>query len=194
MAHGRHPENRAPNEAPVDVTQTGLRPSKTLVLLRHAKAVRGAPFEDHVRPLTDRGWRDAVAAGRLLAARSVVADRVLCSTALRTQQTWNGAAQGGARSREVLYLEGIYAASTSRLTQLVRDQPEEARVLLLVGHAPGLRRLAELLSDRSSIDVERARMNRKFSTCGMASFRFDGFWPELGRTQAELVGFDVPRG
>ena len=172
----------------------GEATGRTLVLLRHAKAVRDPQFADHQRPLTDRGWRDAVAAGQLLRSRGFTADRVLCSTALRAQQTWNGTAQGGGEAAEVLYLEDVYEATLSRLVALVRRQPDTVQRLMVVGHGPGIPDLAEHISDRSSVDVARARMNRKFSTCALATFSCPDSWAALGRSQAQLVAFDIPRG
>ena len=63
-----------------------------LVLVRHAKASSDDPrLADAERPLTDRGRRDAAAVGRWLAARDLRPDLVLCSTSLRTRQTWAAA-------------------------------------------------------------------------------------------------------
>ena len=59
----------------------------TLIVLRHAKAASGLGIPDIDRTLTDRGRRNATAAGAWLRANDLVPDRVLCSIAARTRET-----------------------------------------------------------------------------------------------------------
>ena len=65
---------------------------RTLVLLRHAKADNPFGMADADRPLTERGLRDARAAGRWL-AQQALPELVLCSPARRTRQTWQAVAE-----------------------------------------------------------------------------------------------------
>jgi len=60
---------------------------RTLVLLRHSKAVPPESMPDFERPLADRGRADARAAGRYLVAEGIEADLVLCSPSQRTRET-----------------------------------------------------------------------------------------------------------
>ena len=64
-----------------------------LVIMRHAKAERTAAT-DHARQLTDRGRRDAVAAGQMLAQSGASLELALVSTAARAQETWSGVMRG----------------------------------------------------------------------------------------------------
>ena len=59
-----------------------------LVLLRHAKAERGLDVPDAQRPLTVHGRRQSAEVGTALAAAGLVPDLVLCSSSVRTRQTW----------------------------------------------------------------------------------------------------------
>ena len=61
---------------------------RTLVPVRHAKSSWDYDVDDHERPLSGRGRRDAEALGQLLSQRSLRPDLVFCSTATRTRQTW----------------------------------------------------------------------------------------------------------
>ena len=67
------------------------------------------------------------------------------------------------------------------------------RTLLLVGHAPGIPRLAEHLagpgSDQGALDA----LGSKFPTSAIAVLTFDGEWADLGAGSARLVQFVVPR-
>jgi Phosphohistidine phosphatase SixA len=60
----------------------------TLVVLRHAKAVHTLGLADLDRTLTDRGRRDAAAAGAWLRAQGLLPAQVLCSPAQRTRETF----------------------------------------------------------------------------------------------------------
>ena len=71
---------------------------KTLILMRHSKAEEGPGKPDHDRELSDRGLRDARAAGAWLREEGLVPDLVICSTAVRTRQTWDSAVKGGAQT------------------------------------------------------------------------------------------------
>jgi phosphohistidine phosphatase len=68
--------------------------TRTLVILRHAKAANPQGVADPDRPLSQRGHADAAAAGVWLARRGLQPDLVVCSPALRTRQTWHGVALG----------------------------------------------------------------------------------------------------
>ena len=60
---------------------------RTLVLLRHAKSGYPGGVRDHDRPLADRGRHEGALAGDWLRRHVPPVDEVLCSTALRAQQT-----------------------------------------------------------------------------------------------------------
>src|SRR5262249_13960879 len=66
--------------------------SRTLVILRHAKAEAPNRAADLERSLTERGHADAGAAGAWLVARGYLPNLVICSPARRTRQTWHGVA------------------------------------------------------------------------------------------------------
>ena len=62
---------------------------KLLTLLRHAKSDWGDPgLADFDRPLNERGRSDAPRMGKWMAVSGFVPDTVLCSTAVRTRETW----------------------------------------------------------------------------------------------------------
>jgi len=58
-------------------------------LLRHAKSAWDDPeLDDHDRPLAPRGQRAAAAVGVYLQQQAVAPDLVICSTSLRTRETY----------------------------------------------------------------------------------------------------------
>ena len=64
-------------------------PRRRLILTRHAKSAWDDPaLDDHDRPLNGRGRRAARELGDWLASRGYLPEEVLCSSALRTRETW----------------------------------------------------------------------------------------------------------
>lgn len=119
---------------------------RTLVLLRHAKAVPPESMPDLDRPLADRGRADAAAAGRYLVAQGIEAELVLCSPSIRTRETWQYAAEAGAIATDIWYDRRIYSAGTEELLDVIHDVPAELRTVVIVGHAPGIPWLADELA------------------------------------------------
>ncbi|MGR3573041.1 SixA phosphatase family protein [Brevirhabdus sp.] len=120
----------------------------TLILTRHAKAVPArSGLDDHDRPLTEGGRRDARAVGRWLHARmaelALPAPLALVSSAQRTRETLDGiAAHAQIGSRQV---EGkLYAAPAGGLLSAIRQVPQ-LPVALLIAHNPGIATLANNL-------------------------------------------------
>jgi phosphohistidine phosphatase len=173
--------------------ESEVRNGRTLVLVRHGKSSWDFDVDDHERPLSARGRRDAEALGRLLSQRSLRPDLVFCSTATRTRQTWEYAKAGGATAREVQYLREIYHAWVPELVTIIRDVPDEIHTLLVLGHAPGIPDLVEHLCVRTD-SPDWTQMDSKFPTSALAVVNVPGPWAELGKGRAALASFIVPRG
>lgn len=167
--------------------------TKTLVLVRHAKSSWDLDVDDQHRPLSGRGRRDAKAIGELLVAWSLRSDLVLCSTAARTRQTWQGAIDGGAEAVELRYEPKIYHAWVPELTALVRAVPDEVETLLMLGHAPGIPDLVEHLAIREHDSDLWARLDTKFPTAAVAVLTVPGSWAGVGKGRARLAAYVVAR-
>jgi phosphohistidine phosphatase len=178
-------------------------PTRTLVLLRHAKSAWPQDVPDRNRPLAPRGRRDAPMAGRWLRQAGCAPDHVLCSTARRARETWQLAlAELGAQPPAVFEPE-VYGASAGGLLDLVRRLPSAARTGLVVGHAPGLPELALMLAAGTGRDDRQAaartagtaldRMRAKFPTGAIAILDLSGLWSELAPGRARLTCFVTPR-
>ena len=135
----------------------------TLIVLRHAKAVAGFGTADIDRVLTDRGRRDAAAAGEWLRANGLVPAHVLCSPAARTRETLGLLAIDAAAD----YEPGIYANDPDGLLELLTGAPDEAGTLLLVGHNPSVHQLVHDLTGEAP---------DAFPTCTLAVIDLPGGW------------------
>jgi phosphohistidine phosphatase len=163
----------------------------TLYLLRHAKSSWSDPsLADHERPLAPRGERDAKRVAKHLRRLEVRPALVLCSSAARTRATAEliRPSLGGA---PLEVEEALYAAGSEALLERLRALPEGADSVLLIGHNPGLHELALTLA---STGPELERLEEKFPTAGLATLLVRRSpWRELGRGDAELVGYVVPK-
>jgi phosphohistidine phosphatase len=166
---------------------------RTLVLLRHAKAVPPETAPDFERALADRGRADASAAGRYLVAQGIEADLVLCSPSKRTRETWKYVADAGVTAKDVWYDKRIYNADTDGILDVIHEAPAEARTVIVVGHGPGIPWLAdELALDGTS--PERVELTQKYPTTGLAVLHLTTHWSDLAADDADLVSYVVPRG
>ena len=147
----------------------------TLVLLRHAKA-EPHRTADLTRELAPAGRADAAAAGRWLVEHGLFADRVVVSPARRTRQTWELA---GTLTPQID--DRVYDAAVSDLQRVLAATPPEVRVLVLVGHDPGLSELLGVLAPRDAV---------RMRTCAVAVLELDDWCAE----RAELTALAVPRG
>lgn len=166
---------------------------RTLILLRHAKAVPEGYDRDHERELTPRGRRDARAAGKWLHDNGIGIDEVLCSDAARTQQTAEEVWSGGCPEADVHHDRRIYNASAGTLLAVAREADADANVVMIVGHAPGIPALASLLADGEGRDDAHERMSEGYPTAGLAVLRYEGRWADLEFGAASLQDFVVPR-
>jgi phosphohistidine phosphatase len=161
--------------------------TRTLIILRHAKAANPEGVVDQQRPLSPRGERDAAAAGGWLVEHGLQPDVVLCSPAKRTRQTWHRVASILTRAPDVSYVEQLYAAGVPDLLDALANVSFDARVVLLIGHNPALSQLSALL-DPSGADAEG------LSTSGIAVHSWEGEWSDAGAGAAPLSASHTARG
>jgi len=151
--------------------------NRRLVLIRHARAEDPAGRPDHDRPLTEAGSQDAREMGRWLKERRLVPSAVLCSTAVRARETWENIADAGALGTLIEHDARIYNAGVPQLIQLIQEVDADATTLALIGHAPGLPALADVLSEGQSGTQELAA---GFPTCTAAVLHVGVPWSEIG--------------
>lgn len=166
---------------------------RTLVLLRHAEAADRADGGDHERPLTERGLADAEAAGAWLREQDVAPRQVLCSTALRTRQTWAQVVSGSGLGGLVDHEPGVYEAGVDDLIALIRGAEPEAPVVAVVGHAPGVPATVAALAGPDSDPQAAARLEQGWPTCTLAVLRVETPWVDLAPGAARLEAVHTAR-
>lgn len=166
--------------------------SRQLIVLRHAKAERGA-YPDHERPLTARGRVDALAAGRWLHEAGLHPDLTICSTAVRAKETWALAAAELGEGVPTVFDRKVYGAEEDELLEVLREVDENAHRVVLCGHNPGLQYLVLALAGSGS-DENLLRARRDFGTAAIAVLEVPGKWAKLAEGSAELTAVTVARG
>ncbi|WP_052863033.1 SixA phosphatase family protein [Streptomyces niger] len=168
-------------------------PLRRLLLLRHAKAARPSGTEDHERPLSARGRRDARAVGRLMAEADWLPDLVLCSTARRARETWELAA-GELAGLPLMRCESrLYHPPVPVLLAVVREASAYMSTVLVVGHNPSLRDTI-LVTAGDAVDGKLQQVRDKFPTATIALLSWHGTWQELDSHKALLTELAVARG
>jgi phosphohistidine phosphatase len=164
---------------------------KRLFLLRHAKSSWKDPsLPDRERPLAGRGRRATKAMATYLREHRIAPELVLCSSAVRAEQTLERVRSGLGESPEVKIEERLYEASERGLLECLREVPEEVSSVMMIGHNPAIERLALELANSGQ---ELESLARKFPTGALATLELPGSWRELEPDGAQLVGFIRPK-
>ncbi len=161
---------------------------RVLVVLRHAKAESFAE-EDHRRRLTERGAREAHAAGRWLAAQGLVPTHAFVSSAVRALDTWEGLVAATGADVVPVVDDAIYSAGPDTALELLGSVAADAEVVLYVGHNPTAASLAHLLDDGHPDPQAFRQLSAGFPTSAMAVLDVHVPWAELDAATARLVAF-----
>lgn len=166
-----------------------LNSARDLLLLRHGKSRWDElGISDHDRTLAPRGIKAAKAIGRWLDKRGLKPELVLCSSAARTQDTWSILNDRLQADSELKTYKSLYLATPSRIMDIVGRQPVSYANLLVIGHNPGMHRLALRLAGEQASAALRANM----PTAALAHFRLTGHdWRDLDDVQ--LLNYIEPR-
>jgi phosphohistidine phosphatase len=167
---------------------------RKLFLLRHTKSSWDDPaIEDFDRPLNGRGRKDAKRMGKYMAEQGIRPGIALVSGAVRTLATW-----------EMIepHLEGVpvtieaklYEAGKSQLLTRLRGLDEHMDSALLIGHTPGIGRLAEILVGHHGDPALLVEMVAKFPTGALAVIELNiAHWGELEAGRGRLAAFVRPK-
>lgn len=145
-----------------------------LILMRHGKAESGpAGGDDFDRPLAAQGRDAAAAMGRLLAIGGSAPDLALVSSSVRTVQTFEAARLAFPKAGERVS-RALYLATAKELMSAIQAAADDAAVLMVVGHNPGMSELAIALAHGGRASpAERATLARGFPTAGAVVFDMD---------------------
>jgi phosphohistidine phosphatase len=126
---------------------------KLVTIVRHAHAEKhDGDVEDFERRLDKRGRKEAEQMAELAHGLGVRADYVVSSPAVRAISTAKEFARSlGYPLQKIRHDDRIYLAERATLVGILRATPASARHVVLVGHNPGLSRLAGWLAGDETI-------------------------------------------
>ncbi len=167
---------------------------KSILLLRHAKSDwKDYTLADFDRPLSARGRKAAPRVAAWMRDHDLLPDRVLCSAARRTVETWEHMAPALGEGIRVLHRRALYHASTHAIVKQLVKQDDEANTIAVVGHNPGIAEFAyryAVFGNQKKIE----RIRRKYPTGALAvlSFRIDT-WADLPGASGTLEYYVRPK-
>ncbi|WP_410562150.1 SixA phosphatase family protein [Amycolatopsis sp. cmx-4-61] len=162
--------------------------TRWLIVVRHAKSDWSDDLPDHERPLAPRGLRDAPRLGRWLAEEGHVPERVVCSTARRTRETWARVSGELPSPPLVEYDDDLYGADVPELLTAARRTPSGVTTLALVAHEPGV---SDVTLHLAGLGEETRQVQTKFPTGAAAVLATTDPWDAL--RSARLIAFFRPR-
>jgi len=123
--------------------------NRLLTLVRHAKSSWNTPGQqDHERPLNERGMRDAPVMAQRLLDKGCIPDLILCSSAVRTQQTAQYFVDAFGLNDNQLWIEPkLYLCSPETILTEVSVAEDGHKHIMVIAHNPGLEQLSALLSE-----------------------------------------------
>ncbi len=163
--------------------------SLRLILTRHAKSGWDNPLlSDHERVLNERGRLAASAIGGWLATKGYVPDQVLCSSAHRTQETWEYIAAALPHAPAPDILRTLYLSSEDQMLRALNKAT--GTTVMMVTHNPGTAYLAEGLAEATPDNGAFIR----YPTAATTVFDFDtDSWAKVSWNSGKVIDFITPR-
>jgi len=170
-------------------------PVKTLILMRHGKAQPDdSAASDFERPLRGRGRKDSTRVGRYLAANAALTPQlVLCSPSLRTLQTAELVIAALPSETRLDVRRSLYLASAEAVVDEIGGVDPQTRVVIVIGHNPGLESLARWLAGNGPSRASE-RLEHGLKTASLACFEVASrHWTELAPSSTVLAKVLWPR-
>ena len=156
---------------------------KRLILMRHAEAGWHINMDDHERPLSAVGIRDAKRIGLWLKEKEYIPDEVISSTSTRTRETLS-----------CLFLEcpqifekSLYLADAEQMKSTLQTLLSETVILL--AHNPGITELAYELMNHE--EKHENFMDFPAASTVVIYFKADR-WSEVKSDSGIFVDFVMP--
>ncbi|MFZ1731881.1 MAG: histidine phosphatase family protein [Bacteroidota bacterium] len=160
---------------------------KTLYIVRHAKSDWGHEgLTDFERPLNSRGQSDAPRMGAILKDFQAAPKLIRASAANRAITTARLLASALDYPLESIQVDsGMYGAGLQEIVSIIRNLPEDAHEVMLVGHNPTMQMTAQALGGFHGENLP---------TCGIfcIDFAVDN-WGEAAASQGTIRYFEYPK-
>ncbi len=162
-----------------------------LILMRHAKSDwTSGERDDFLRPLNERGIRDARRMGRWLAHERLLPTHIVSSPSRRTRETLERVSEGAevdlqARTR---FVPALYHSALHVLLNVLAEEAA-CHDLMLVGHNPGLEELLSYLAE----DIAGVHTSKLFPTGAVYVLELDVDFSRLAPQAARIRFHQRPK-
>ena len=160
---------------------------KYLFLTRHAKSSWSNPgLTDIDRPLNERGKRAAPFMGKLIADKGEKPELLISSPANRALSTAKAFGKAmGLVENGIIIDRTIYGAGTQQLLELVQNQDDLYKSIMLFGHNPTFTSFVNLLTDSNIMNVVTSGVVR-------IDFKFSS-WTDIDFGSGRLAYYEYPK-
>ena len=156
---------------------------KRLILMRHAEAGWHINMDDHERPLSASGIRDAKKIGSWLKEKAYMPDEVISSTSVRTRETLSYLLLDCPQ----IFERSLYLADADQMKSTLKTLLSETVILL--AHNPGITELAHDLMNHE--EKHENFMDFPAASTLVIDFKADR-WSEVKSDSGIFVDFVMP--
>ena len=156
---------------------------KRLILMRHAEAGWHINMDDHERPLSASGIRDAKKIGSWLKEKAYIPDEVISSTSVRTRETLSYLLLDCPQ----IFERSLYLADADQMKSTLKTLLSETVILL--AHNPGITELAYDLMNHE--EKHENFMDFPAASTVVIDFKADR-WSEVKSDSGIFVDFVMP--
>ena len=165
-------------------------PTKTLYLLRHAEASQAeSGISDYDRSLTPHGEDQAIEVANYIRNKIINFDFVMCSSALRTQQTLEPI-RDYLTTAELDINPQYYNINEEQILEYIQMTPDSVQTLLYIGHNPGIAFSALRIIPQ---DGSHGFIEKGYPPAGLAGFTLGiNSWKDANWGCGQLLEFYNP--
>ena len=160
---------------------------KNLFLTRHAKSSWSNPgLADIDRPLNERGKKAAPFMGKLIVDKGEKPELLISSPANRALSTAKAFGEVmGLVENDIIVNRAIYSAGAQQLLELVQNQDDLHKSIMLFGHNPTFTSFVNMLTGSNIMNVV---------TCGVVRINFEySSWIDIDFGSGRLVYYEYPK-
>ena len=160
---------------------------KNLFLTRHAKSSWNNPgLADIDRPLNERGKKAAPFMGKLIVDKGEKPELLISSPANRALSTARAFGEVmGLVENDIIVNRAIYSAGAQQLLELVQNQDDLHKSIMLFGHNPTFTSFVNMLTGSNIMNVV---------TCGVVRINFEySSWIDIDFGSGRLVYYEYPK-
>ena len=167
---------------------------KNLYIIRHAKAkLFREDQEDHDRELNKTGKIEASICGKWINNFDKKIDVIYSSSSVRTHQTTKIIVKEIEYNPRIIIEPKLYLSEEHNLLNYIKALDDSMDNVAIIGHEPGLKRLAVLLTGNYTQGLEGV-LEKKFSTSTVVIITFNvSLWSALSEREGYLFEYFNPK-